>query len=241
MSEKKKYCHSCGHELPPKVKFCLNCGHAVKKPLYKRVFFWVAVFAVCFLAFGAIVSEDDEQSASAPSVQTEAPKNVPIDSPIVPAREFSQPEETEKPTETEKPIETKEPIETESSSNIYYVMDVVETKNLSITYQSYDGYWTGYDFWGPEDGNRIVRAYFIFENIGNNDVYCGSSDFSCYADGLKCSRYYGDTEDELPYTTISPGRKIQGYIYFEAPVGARIEFEYELDFWTEEKLIFAMG
>lgn len=69
-------CKFCGAEIPEPVKFCPECGQAMgddaqpqkkakkkKKPLYKRVWFWLLV---AFLVFLALPSGDGGSSSTVP-------------------------------------------------------------------------------------------------------------------------------------------------------------------------------
>ena len=127
-------------------------------------------------------------------------------------------------------------------SNIFHVGDTLEAGSLRITYQECDGDWRGYDqYLGPSDGNRVVRVYFVFENVGDTDQYCGGWDFDCYADGVACDRFLWSSDDSLSQSSISPGRKLQGYVCFEVPESAEaVELEYETSFWTQDKVIFVV-
>ncbi len=50
-------------------------------------------------------------------------------------------------------------------------------------------------------------------------------------------QYTGD--DILSFGSLSSGRKISGYVYYEVPVNATsIEVEYETSFWTNKKAYF---
>lgn len=187
-----------------------------KKPIFKKWWFWVIVVLVIGAIGAAAGGNDDKPStASQPPAQTAAP---------TPAQTAA--------TETEQA----EP------SNIFHVGDTLEAGSLRITYQECDGDWRGYDqYLGPSDGNRVVRAYFVFENIGDTDQYCGGWDFDCYADGVACDRFLWSSDDSLSQSSISPGRKLQGYVCFEVPESAEaVELEYETSFWTQDKVIFAV-
>ena len=57
-------CKSCGKEVADTAKSCPGCGAKVKKPIYKRIWFWVIiVFIVIGLASGGS-GESSESSSS---------------------------------------------------------------------------------------------------------------------------------------------------------------------------------
>ncbi len=191
-----------------------------KKPLYKKWWFWV-IIVVVVVVIAAAASGGSSKQPSGPSAQSAAPST-----------QNSAPVSTETPP-------TEEP--SEAPSNVFHAGDTLEAGDLNITYQECDPNWTGYNqYLGPQEGNKIIRAYFILENTGKGDKTCGSAEFSCYADGSACQAFYFSGDNDLPaLETISSGRNVKGYIYFEVPEDAEfIELEYELNLWTSEKAIF---
>lgn len=105
--------------------------------------------------------------------------------------------------------------------------NTIKVDDFKISYKN-SKEWTKYDkYFAPEDGYKIIRAYFIIENIGDKERYIGRSSFKCYADGYTTESYsHGD--DELDgFTSLSAGRKMEGYVYYIVPADAKnIEIEY---------------
>ena len=126
-----------------------------------------------------------------------------------------------------------------SSGNVYGVGDTLTTSKLKITFQKVE-VWSGYNQYSPpKDGYKILRAYFVIENISSSDEGVGSWDFDCYADGLAVDEYYFGDDALAGFDSISAGRKMQGYLYYEVPVNSnKIEIEYETNSWTSDKVIF---
>ena len=59
-----------------------------------------------------------------------------------------------------------------------------------------------------------------------------------YADGYAVEQTYFD--DDLS-ATLSAGKKAKGAVYFEVPVNAvEVNAEYEMNYWTEEKVVFVI-
>ena len=215
MANKMVQCPACGKEISSKAGQCPSCGHKIKKPIYKKWWFWVViVLVVAMVAAGSSGGKDGEDKSA--SVKT---GDIGVQA------------------SAQTQMETKAPQE---PSNIFHVGDVIETDHFSITYQECDTDWRGYnEYMGPHDGMKVVRAYFVFENISDSDHSCGSFDFDCYADGVACDAFIWSSDDSLSYASLSPGRKLQGYIAYEVPVDAQeIELEYETSFWNQEKVIF---
>lgn len=195
-----------------------------KKPIFKKWWFWLIVIVVIVAVGAAAGGSGDEPSAQAPSSAPSSALTAPADS-------AGQPE----PSEEAQPSQEAEP------SNVFHPGDAAETKTFRITYQECDTDWKGYSqYLGPKDGNRIVRAYFVMENISNSDQGCGAWEFSCYADGVAADAFYFSSDDAMTsYDSISSGRKLQGYVAFEVPEDAEtVELEYETSFWTQDKIIF---
>ena len=145
----------------------------------------------------------------------------------------SKAEETKAESQEETKEESKEEV-----NNVFHVGDVVDTGKATITFKSVEDYTTDNMFMQPEDGNKYIGAYFVIENTGDSDLSTGSYDFDCYADNSTAdSKYF--TEKALSYDSISPGRKTEGYVWFEVPQNAeKIEIEYEISWWTQDKIIF---
>ena len=102
MATKQQFCSKCGAEITePNAEKCANCGEKIKKPLYKKWWFWVIV-GVCVIGFGGMLSEEEGGDTTDTQVTIE---NVTQGSnPIV----------------TQKPVETQAP----SSQKTYEVVDL---------------------------------------------------------------------------------------------------------------------
>lgn len=58
---KMKVCKHCGAEIAKSAKVCPVCGGKNKKPIYKRVWFWLLVFVVIIGALGSKGSSPKEE------------------------------------------------------------------------------------------------------------------------------------------------------------------------------------
>ena len=115
----------------------------------------------------------------------------------------------------------------------------VTLKDVKITYVSCDADFKNYSEYAEvKDGNKVIRAEFLFENNSSNDVMLES--FECYADNDKCEEFYSVDDYSSPaLETISAGRKFKSVVYYEVPKNAKsIELECDTDFWTSDKLTF---
>ena len=129
----------------------------------------------------------------------------------------------------------------EPVDNEFVVGDVVETSSLKISYLSAEQYTSYNKYSAPKDGYIYYRVEFEFENIGNTDEWVSSTDFDCYADEYSMDESYVSTDDYLSTETISVGKKIKGAIYYEVPANAQeVKLEYEVNYFTEDKIIFVI-
>lgn len=95
-----------------------------------------------------------------------------------------------------------------------------------------------YDFASVEDGCKILKANFEFENVGDYSAYISSYDFTCYADKFSCDSF-NSVEDGYFSESIASGKKATGSIYFEVPSDAEtIEIEYDDSTYSDGKIIF---
>lgn len=122
--------------------------------------------------------------------------------------------------------------------SVYTAGETLDAKGLKVTMQKAEKWTSNNQFITPEDNNMFIRVYFVIENQSGADKLIGSFDFDCYADGAQMDNsWYGD--QQLSFDTISDGRRIEGYIYYEVPENAKeIEIEYETSWWTSKKAIF---
>ena len=76
MKDSKKYCQKCGAEITdPKAKSCSACGTKIKKPLYKKWWFWLIIGLVFIMVVGASGS-GSEDSPSTPGESTTASSEI---------------------------------------------------------------------------------------------------------------------------------------------------------------------
>lgn len=143
-------------------------------------------------------------------------------------------------TTVTKDSKTQETTSSENKSadkrNVVHVGETLNANEFKITYDSAEKWTSDNQFIQPGDGKQFIRLHFSVVNNTKSDQYV--ADFECYADGVKCEEHYtGD--DTLFFDSISSGRKISGYVYFEVPVNAKeIEVEYEASLWTDKKAYF---
>lgn len=131
---------------------------------------------------------------------------------------------------------------TTATKTRFVVGETYTNSSVSIKFSKGE-VWNGYDYFSaPDDGNIVIRVYFIITNLGSSDLGIGSWDFTCYADGSSASGYYYGTDKTMPfYENISSGRKLEGWIYYEVPNDTKeVEIEYERSFSNDKKVIFVI-
>ena len=173
---------------------------------------WIIIVAAVVIIIGVIASSGDSENPS-----DKNPKKVG--------------ESTEK-------NENSDDANKEKVNNIFNVGDVVETSNLKISFLSSGEWKSDNEYIQPEDGKMYYRMEFEFENIGDSDQTISSIiNWNCYADGYSVDQtWLGD--DQLD-ATISPGKKAKGSLYYEVPSDTeKIELEYNINYFTENKIIF---
>ncbi len=119
------------------------------------------------------------------------------------------------------------------------VGETFRNNNIAITFLTIDSNFKGYnEYANVEEGYKVIRAEFEFENVGTSNQYISSYDFDCYADGYDCDSFWS-AEDSSFSTTLSSGKKAKGVVYFEVPENSTsITLEYDVDTWTEERVEF---
>ena len=113
--------------------------------------------------------------------------------------------------------------------------------DLKISYLKCDTNFKKYnEYSAPSKGNKVVSATFKIENVSDTDQYISTID--CYADDKKCDSFYGVEDYDDPFfNSISPGRSVEGTVYFEVPSNAKnVELEFENSVWTSDKVVFVI-
>ncbi len=121
----------------------------------------------------------------------------------------------------------------------YHVGDSAMYGELKITYLACGVYYEDSKYRQPEDGYKYIYFQFAFENTSDSDEYFVSY-LRCdaYADNYAVDMYlYGDDKFSA---TLTAGRSVTGYVYFEVPEDAEvIEVEYTPKSTTTDVYVFA--
>lgn len=163
--------------------------------------------------------------------------------------------ETEAETQTEKITEEKviekitekitekvtdKPTEKSTEKQNKFVAD-----GLHITVNKVDLNFTDYEddfgFYKLDNDKKYVMVSFTFDNKDDDDKYVSMYDFDCYADGTLCDMTYVMLDEDVLGGNLSPGRNLSFRTCYIVPKNAKsIELEYEVNMWTEEKLIIKL-
>ena len=211
-------CKHCGQEIAAGAKTCPHCGGKNKKPIYKRVWFWVLIVIVLIGAIGGGGGSKDSSNNGDKKVGEVA---------------STQSTAADKNQSTEPATEKAEDVQT-----VYKVGDILHDGNMDIVYVSSGDYQEDNEFMQPAEGKKYIFMNFAFINTSDkSDSSISFYSFECYADGYSCDAYYGG-DDDLS-ATLSAGRSTQGSVYFEVPTDAKeIEVEYETNMFAQDKITF---
>lgn len=125
----------------------------------------------------------------------------------------------------------------EAFSKEYTISESFDYMDEKITLLSVEDYVSDNEFIQPEEGNKIIKLTFEFENNSEDSMYVSMYDFEAFADGYSVEQVYLD--DEPLDATLSKDKKTKGAIYFEVPESAEtISVEYMSNVWTDDKVKF---
>lgn len=249
---KMKVCRKCGYVMGS-AKDCTQCGASSKGKTGRKigsiVTAMILISAIAGCSSSGSTAATEETTSTTVSTASAVEESSTIEENISENEASSETEETkstvsEEESKAENTAESKseseEEVKEEASGNVYKVGETLDTGKMKVTFQSVEDYVSDNMFIEPEEGNKYIRAYFVMENTGSSDTLVSSYDFDCYAD---------DSAADIPLlsdkmlssATLSPGRKAEGYVYFEVPQNAqKIEIEYETSYWTQKKAIFVV-
>lgn len=207
-----KVCKHCKSEIPKKAKVCPQC-----RKKQGGIFKWILI-VVIVAAVIAVASGGDEEGKVKKTGQIESGSKIESDN---------------------SEIDNSKGDDQGDVSNIFHAGDIVETDKLKITFLSSEKYETDNEFLGAKEGYEYWKFEFKFENISDSDQTVSSMiDWECYADNSKVDQSWIGGDNGLD-ATLSSGRTTQGSLIFEVPTDAqKIELEYGISFWNDDKIIF---
>ena len=129
------------------------------------------------------------------------------------------------------------PPDTARTAGACKVGDSVSSDRQRIKYLSCEKDDSDNEFIRPAEGCSFWTLTFEFENLEKEERQVSIHDFSCYADGISCSRNL--FRDDYISETIPCGRKARGTVTFEVPdQAATVEVEYASGNRGEPHVVF---
>lgn len=206
------YCPYCGEILLESAKFCSACGKLVSKDKPKKKTDIKATIIFIALVLFVIV--------------------------ILLSIIFSKDSDfTAKPATV-----VKEPT-IAASLSLSSIGDTLEIKGVEVKFNGVKES-RGSQFVEPGSGNVFVLCEFTVENNSSSDISVSSMlSFECYIDdyatSLSLNALMDDTVTKQLDGTIAPGKKIRGYIGYEAPINwADIEIHFVPYLGSTSDLVF---
>ena len=190
----------------------------MKKPFYKKAWFWAIILIVIIGAGAGASGGSDKRAKIDNSGATESTNSGSAKATTAAA--------------TEAPQDTKVKVGGTFETNGLKIK--VVDANTDFTLEDDD-----YGLHDPGEGKKLISVSFDYENISDDDVYVGTTDFKCYADNAECDNEYISKEDDFINTNLSPGRTVSFTLFFKVPTDAKsIELEYSGTFsFDSEKVV----
>ena len=191
----------------------------MKKPFYKKAWFW-AIVLIVIVGAGAGAGAGGSDNKKAKIDNSGASSSASADQKATTA------------ATTEAPQDTKVKVGGSFETNGLKIK--VTDANTDFQLEGDD-----YGIHDPGEGKKLISVSFDYENISDDDVYVGTTDFKCYADNAECDNEYISKEDDFINTNLSPGRTVSFTLFFKVPTDAKsIELEYSGTFsFDSEKVV----
>lgn len=179
-----------------------------KKPIYKRVWFWILIVLVVGGIAGTLGGDDDTSTTT----------------------------KVEGETQTEKPsTDSQEAQETSEAPEEYKVGDTVSVDGYEITvndvqYSDGEGYST------PEQGKQYVIMSITITNNTDEKESFNPLDFSLNVDGVSSTTgfSYVDGIETLSSGDLDPGASVTGNLIGEAPADSSLKLRYEGNMFVQD-------
>lgn len=224
MENETKLCKHCKSEIPKGAKVCPNC-----RKKQGGIGKWIVIVVVVVIVIAALSGGGENKDKNPQKVGENQASVTPTANDTADSKNTA-----DKDTASDE-----KGTETEEVSNVFQVGDIVETKDFKITFVSAGIYESDNEFLQPKDGYEYWQFEFKFENISDTDQSVSSMlNWECYADNSKVDQTWIGDDNGLD-ASLSAGRETQGTVYFEIPKDAqKVELEYDINFWQNDKIIF---
>ncbi|MCI6795215.1 MAG: DUF4352 domain-containing protein [Lachnospiraceae bacterium] len=210
-----------------------------KKPIYKRVWFWVLIIFIFIIAVGSCNSGSKEPKKVDTSQSETSTSSTKVDS-AASATSTSAATSTEAPTETPTEAPT-EDATTEFTLGDTADFDGVQVKLSAAILSNGDG-----EYITPDDGKYFLGLIFDISNDSSSDIAVSSmASFEAYCDEYSISQdltgYQAPEWDGLDQLdgSVAAGKKMNGVIVFQVPQDFQnFEITYAPDFWGSQEVTF---
>ncbi|MDN6836511.1 MAG: DUF4352 domain-containing protein [Lactococcus lactis] len=182
--------------------------YKMKKPFYKKVWFWVLIVIVVGGIGGALGGEDEEQGTT--KVESE---------------------NTEQTSEVEADNEVEEIADEE-----FNVGDTVSADGYEITVNDVE-FSDGSEFDVPDEGKQYVIVNITIDNNTGEKQPYNLWDFKLNADGnaTDMTEITADLDiDQLESGELDDGATVSGDLLGQADTSGELKLQYQSNFWDDE-------
>lgn len=185
----------------------------MKKPIYKKWWFWVILVLLILGIGGASGSDDTAEQNDANANQTQQESNAAV-----------EPEKPQEPEET-----------------TYKVGDVAVAKSYTLAIEDLKVIESGNQFIGPEDGNIFIEIPLTMENTSTNELAVSSLlCFAAYVDDYSMTEdLTARTCTDLTSMdgTVGAGKKMKGSLCYQVPEDWKeIQIDVDLGFSSKDEI-----
>lgn len=217
-------CKTCGADMASNAKACPQCGAKNKKPIYKRVWFWILIVVILGGIGGAAGGggSDEPKKVDDKTVSESTEK------------QDSSVQDSQKSEESNK---------TEFTVGDTADFDGIQVKLSSVIMSKGDG-----QFVTPDDGKKFLCFLLDINNGSSNDIAVSSLvSFEAYCDDYSVSLdlmgYQAPEVDGLGQLdgNVAAGKRMSGVICYQVPDDFQtFELNYSPSFWNNKKVTFSV-
>lgn len=173
----------------------------MKKPIYKKWWFWVLLVVILAGIGGAMGRES----------------NTPANNDVV--------------IEQTSPTTPEDNVAPPVNDDIVYVGESATTKGYTLTVQAAGVYTSDNEFLQPEGGKEYVTVDVLIENTGKEDISVSSLlCFNAYVDDFSVDLDFMNDAGEMLDGTVAVGKKLQGVLCYQLPIGwETLEINVDID------------
>lgn len=192
----------------------------MKKPVYKKAWFWVIVLLL-IAGYGAGSARKKEKTVTVDNSGATEQAGKEADNAGSAGTES---------TEQEK-------VKVGGSFTLNNMKVTINSADMDFQVKN-----DNFGLYKPKEGYKLIEVDVTEENLGDSDVYVGTTDFKCFADNAECEDEFISSESDFVNTNLSPGRTVSFKVFFRVPQNASsIEMEYERSIsFDDQKVIIEL-